>query len=215
MLTIELGNMADNDRSMIVGFLQQLTRDKISYNKKTHDIDIVKRGDEKSNKLKSGTALIRALVGNELKATINYNKQQVQSGGNFENDDNSQNGKGSNINIILGGVNMQSQVATKDGTKSENQPLYLVLAEELVHGLIGMDGYDRKDDNIKENAYTSVGGKTEKQPLRELEAHGIGNYQPFGNVKRATYPTENSIRAEHGLPQRVAYEPEYIAETHN
>jgi len=215
--TIQIGNMSVEDRNMIVGLLQKLTGDKIRYNEKTHNIDIVTMANDKKNKLKSGTALIRALVGHEMTATINYNKKQVQSGGNFDNDANSQNGKGSNIDITLAGVNVQTQVATKDGTKSEAQPQFLVLGEELIHGLIGMDGYDRKDDNIKENTYIGVGGKTktEKQPLRELEAHGIGNYQPFGNPKRTTYPTENSIRAENGLPQRVAYEPEYISETHN
>jgi hypothetical protein len=80
-----------------------------------------------------------------------------------------------------------------------------------------MDGHDRAGNNIKENTYVDASGhtRTEKQPLIELEAHGIGNYKPFGNEKRSSYPTENSIRAEHSLPQRVAYEPAYIAETHD
>ena len=112
---------------------------------------------------------------------------------------------------------MQMQVAEKEGTKNESQPMYLVLEEELVHALIVMDGYDGKDDNYKENTYTSVGGvtKTEKQPLREQKGLGIGKYQPFDNTKRKNYPTQNSIRDEHGLPQRVAYEPAYIAGIHN
>jgi hypothetical protein len=49
-------------------------------------------------------------------------------------------------------------------------------------------------------------GHWEKQPLEELENYGIGRFNRPGSDKRSHYPTENSIRAEHGLPKRRAYD---------
>ncbi len=210
--SIELGNMSKEQREMIVGFLQKLTGDKIKYNEKSHQIDIVKRVNGKDNKLQSGSELIRGLVDNKFKTTIDFTTQ-VGSGANATNVTNAQNGTGSDAQVSFSLTNLSTQVATKDGTKVEKQPSYIVLGEELVHALLMMDGYDKPSGNKKLNTYTRTDGKTrtEKSELGELEAHGIGNYAPRGNSKRSSYPTENSLRAEHHLPLRVAYEAAYAS----
>jgi RHS repeat-associated protein len=208
--SIELGGMTKDQRNIVIDLLQKLTRDKIKYNEKTGQIDIVKKA--KSAKSGSGTELIRALVSHSQKATINFTPNGMGSSAEAENEANSQNGKGSNAIVSLSLSNGSGQYATNEGTKAMQQEAHVVLGGELVHSLLIMDGYDKSLGNKKVNTYTDVNGKqrTEKAELAELEAHGIGSYSPKGNNKRSSYPTENTIRADLSLPIRVAYEPAYF-----
>jgi len=212
---IEIGNMSKEDRTRILNFLQQLTGDRLKYNEKTHQVDIAKKVNAKDNKLKSGTDLIRGLIENKLTATIDYYKNKVQSGTNPTNETNAENGVGSDVKVGLAGVNMKTQVSKGGKTVVEDQPFYLVLAQELTHSLITMDGYDVPSRINGANTYlrTDGQGRVEIVEMGELQAHGIGGNAPPATPKRNVYPTENSIRKEHGLPPRVAYEAAYMSGT--
>ena len=120
------------------------------------EFDIVKKAKGKDDKLTSGTALVKALVGNEQEVTIDYSKTQMNSGGKPTNDLNSKNGIVSDMNIIFSEVNVQTQVSNPNGIKSENLPGFIVLREELIHALVVMDGHDLEYGNIKENTYTDA-----------------------------------------------------------
>jgi len=194
-----------------MGFLQKLTSDKIRYNDKTGGVDIVKGANGKDNKLASGTELLRGVIGHEKTTTINFDGKSINSGADAVNENASQNGTGSDVMLTFTLGNVQTQVSRDGKNQAEKQPEYIVLGQELVHSLVMMDGYDRPNTNMKLNSFTGVNGKTftEKVSLGELEAHGIGNYTIPGNAKRTNYPTENSIRREHKLPVRVAYNPAY------
>lgn len=67
----------------------------------------------------------------------------------------------------------------------------------------------RIPDNNKAGVSTYIGydgqGHYEIVSKEELYTHGIGGWQRLANAKRSSYPTENSLRAEHNLPKRVAY----------
>jgi Effector protein len=109
----------------------------------------------------------------------------------------------------MGVVNPQVQVSKslETPTHSESQPSYLVLGEELIHALGHFDGVHVPEGQEEINTYLGEDGRGhwEKVKVEELQAHGIGNWKRPANDKISEYPTENSLRAEHGLLSRRAY----------
>ncbi|WP_160716247.1 DUF6443 domain-containing protein [Chitinophaga solisilvae] len=210
--SIAFGEMTKSERDKVMEWLQKLTIDKIRYNEKTGRVDIVQMAARNDNRLAAGTALLRGVIGHEKTTTIDFKKNEINSGASPLNDNASQNGTGSDVAMTFTPNNVHAQVSRNGKTVSEKQLEYIVLAQELVHSLVMMDGYDRPNSNTKLNTFTGVSGKTytERISLGELEAHGIGNYTIPGNAKRSNYPTENIIRQEHKLPVRVAYNPAYF-----
>ncbi|WP_127125652.1 RHS repeat-associated core domain-containing protein [Pseudoflavitalea rhizosphaerae] len=208
---IVLGNMSEADRDMIIAALQMLTSDRISYNNKTGGVDIVKRVSDSKNKQLEGTGLLRALIDNkDFTATINLDNRKAGSGSSPENDENAENGIGSNSNILMSTNNPRVQVASSETeTESEAQPFFLVLGQELIHSLSYFDGV-RVSDKKRKGVNTYLGydgnGHYEIVSKEELYAHGIGKWIRPASNKRAKYPTENGLRAEHKMRRRVAYE---------
>jgi hypothetical protein len=120
-------------------------------------------------------------------------------------------GYGSSANVDISPDNPNIQVSTSSYNKpaaSESQPLYLVIGEELGHALGAFDGahIDRENKGVSTYIGNDGRGHYEKQPLEELYNHGIGIYSSRPGGTRSVYPTENSLRAEHGLNSRVAYD---------
>jgi len=209
--SINLSGLSDNDRNFILQGLQMLTGDKLAYNSKTGNVDITKRISDKKNQLKEGTTLLRGLVDNtKFTASITLSHTQDGSGADPENEKNAENGQGSNVTVKMSMNNPKVQVSSayNKPTQSEDQPFYLVLGEELAHALAMFDGVSINDDQTDINTYLGPKGRGhwEKQRLEELANHGIGRFSRPSSDKRAHYPTENSIRAEHGLPARRAYD---------
>ena len=114
--------------------------------------------------------------------------------------------------VTFSEINPKTQVAKnrESWAESKDQPDYIVLGQEMCHALADMDGASiSASKNGFANTYRGPDGKdvTEYAPLEELTAHGIGSYGTRNsNTKRDSYPTENSLRSEHNLPVRVAYE---------
>jgi hypothetical protein len=117
---------------------------------------------------------------------------------------------GADAEVHIGTNNPKVMVAnaSNESAKVQDQPLWLVLGEELGHALGIFDGASAPSNQNGINTYLGPDGRGhwEKQSLEELENHGIGGFARPGNLKRSSYPTENSIRAEHHLPARVAYD---------
>ncbi len=208
---IKLGEMSKTEREMIMENLQKLTRDELRYNEKTGAVEIAKRNNSDRKKLNEGTTLLRDLIYHtEYTATINYSKDAVGSGVSPENEKNAENGVGSSSIVNIGGVNPMVQVSESFSipTHSEQQQMHIVIGQELIHALGHFDGVRVPDNQIGINTYLGYDrqGHYEKIRLEELYTHGIGNFRRPTSSKRKYYPTENSLRTEHGLLPRRAYD---------
>jgi len=212
---LKLGEMSDEDREMIMSALQQLTRDNLVYNKKTHNVDIAKRVNGKeSNKLKTGTALMRALIDNtERTATLNYTKTGMDTGtepANQQTAENASNGVGTDAKVDIRGTNPMVLVseARDKPAHSEEQPLYLLIGQELIHALAHFDGVRVPMGRTGVSTYLGEDGRGhyEINNIEEFYAHGIGQWKRPASHKRDEYPSENTLRAEHGRLQRVSYD---------
>ena len=208
-----MGELTEKQRNRIIASLQRLTNDKLQYNKKTKQVDIISRAKDKDIKLTEGTALIRGLVDHDKTVTINYSNLIAGSAGPEGGKPNFFNGIGDNTDVTFGpDVAGPTQVANSNDerAKSEEQPDFILLGQELSHAFAQMDGASIPETTGKKmNSYTTSTGQkaTEWVGLEELTAHGIGNYgRRYVNKRRDHYPNENSLRREHKLPVRVAYE---------
>lgn len=78
----------------------------------------------------------------------------------------------------------------------DNADKITTLAHELVHARHILSGSSLADEGDRYNPRTGSGKE-------ELRAVGLDNYR-YSTTKK---PSENSIRAEHGLPLRMKYRP--------
>lgn len=85
--------------------------------------------------------------------------------------------------------------ATGHGASSSTDKVS-TLAHELVHAKHMMGG-------TWKGSYQSRRDPTTQAGKEELRAVGIGKY----NYRRSHQPSENSVRAEYGLPKRKSYHP--------
>lgn len=127
-----------------------------------------------------------------------------------ESEKNAENGTGSDASITYSEINPKTQVSKTRATpsQSESQPGWLVLGEELIHALATFDGVRVPDSQTGINTYLYSDGRGywESQRLEELYTHGIGNFERPKSSKRDSYPSENALRAEHGMDPRRSYE---------
>ncbi len=209
----KLRDLTSKERKAIMSAMQKLTNDKLKYNTKTGKVDIVSLAKDKDIKLKEGTALLRGLIDHKNTVTVNYSDLVGGSAGPEGGKAGFFSGDGDNTTVTFGPeAAPRTQVSdnVNGRARSEDQPDFILLGQELSHALAQMDGASIPGSiGKKMNNYTTSTGQqmTEWVQLEELTAHGIGNYGTrYQNTKRDHYSNENALRREHNLPVRVAYE---------
>ncbi len=193
--------------------LQNMTDDKLKYNKKTNRVEIISKINGKK---KSGTELIRQLINHKKIATLDiaFEKRNdgqiygmVGAGSSATNPDNSKdesNGIGTDVSVSLGdGHNIF--VETDNGTiKKEKLSFGDLLLHELNHSLAQMNGESVEGGNVS-NMYKTDQGQFIKESMIKEEAHTLGLMPRAPSLKNATYTNENALRYEQGKGRRLNY----------
>ena len=197
--------------------LQAMTNDKLKYNSKTKQVEIVSKGKGTKSE---GTALIRNLVSHDKTVTIDVNveiKNEQKygmvggaSGATKEADiPNESNGKGTDVTVNVGGEyniytetpggNVQKELLTTGG----------ILNHELSHALPQMNGEAFADasPNVNNTYPTSTGGQYKKESIPREEAAAVGIIQRPESKKISgyRYTNENYLRYEQGKNRRLNY----------
>ena len=103
------------------------------------------------------------------------------------------------------GMKLQSKEFS-DGSGSEQYDCWARMQDPQIERWFTIDPGDLKQKGV--NTYLGYDGQGhyERQPLEELYNHGICLFKRPASSNRSEYPTENSLRAEHGLLSRAAYD---------
>ncbi|HEX2847204.1 MAG TPA: M91 family zinc metallopeptidase [Chitinophagaceae bacterium] len=197
-------------RELMAG-LQSKTDDKLSYNEKTHQVEIAKSGSGKKTK---GTELIRKLIGHDKTLTINMakNGEEAMPGAatgasNESLQKNASNGVGIDAEMDIG---MGHLIFTQDKNgKVIEQRLTTgdMLDHELVHAIAQMNG-EAREGGKGLISYTDNKGvpQTERVPMEEVLTIDAGRAPSKSrSMPGYQYPTENTLRREQGKGKRLNY----------
>ena len=192
------------DTYRILGSLQKLTNDKLVYftqNDGTIKIKIQRLG--KGDKT-SGTSLIRKLNSdnNTVTISIGFDSDGNSNNTKAENDNNAQNGIGTNSTIMIDpdkDVSLRVDNG-KGGTQYEVAPDEIILGHELVHSLDHVEG--TLDRTKAKHTYKQLDGTTRIENQRKSEYKAVG----FKGFTRKDKISENSLRKEQRLKKRASYE---------
>lgn len=174
--------------SQYLYLLKQLTDDNL---KISNGYVVISKRASKIRR-KSGTELIRQLIGNKKICSVQAtNKENSWMGSHASpaNVANSRNRVGCNASVFL----LPSQASKKN-------PLFIILGHELIHAIRMLTG-------VIEHSYPViywVGNKRYQAPYEELCTVGLVKY-PYNYTRYKQQITENSIRKENGLALRQIY----------
>ena len=199
-----LNELNDEQRSKVVSDLQQLTDYELSLDFDDDGNCFLSMSKELKSGQKSkydvGNSLLSAIVDDSMVFNIKNGdrfKERKENGQItiFYNFNDSENVDG-NLRSVR---NKQGEVVEK------KRPTYIALAHELIHGYHDMrnisKSIDSKKYSVKSYGTEYTGQVVYKDYMasdEELYTVGIGQYSGYRI-------TENSIRAEHGLEERVIY----------
>jgi RHS repeat-associated protein len=195
----------------IMGGLQAKTDDKLKYNSKTRQVEIVSRG--KGNK-KEGTELIRQLVKSDKTLTIDvavqnkdgntYAMPGASTGATKEaNRANESNGIGTDVTTTLGFGHLVYTETAGGAVKQERLSLGDMLDHELNHAIAQMNGEAIREGSVT-NIYRNAQGGYGKETIAKEEAATMG-LVPRPSTKGINYTNENSLRYEQGKTRRLNY----------
>lgn len=176
-------------------FLKQITDDIVIVNKDGY----ISLSERPNPKRPIGTQLIRELVANQH--TVYILQEDTSKNYQIDFDSTRAQTKGvesdSKVNFSL---SFFPKILTKtsNGNKLHSRPLYIGLAHELIHALRSMKGSAKGEQSTSNYSFTDENGRLQSvtEKTEELETVGIKGNQEI---------TENKIRKEHGLGERVAY----------
>jgi RHS repeat-associated protein len=190
----------NDEKKASLAELQKLTNDKLTYDLNSGVVTIAKMGGENPNKtLSTGTELINDLINHKNDVIINI----VLTGSSEKNanDANAINGVGTDTRVNLD-LNQSGIVWTKDpqsGLVSKQETTdEIKLGHELIHAYRAMEG--KQIDYKETECYTfekKPGIKTDRiERTEELQTVGLSGEGKY---------SENKLREEQGLGERVAY----------
>ena len=196
------------DRMKVLKFLQRLTNDNLFVNRKTGEVTIGgKRWSNRNKNLKTGTSLLRDVINNKHTTTIYQNADDERSATTlekwgrkeFKHPAGSLPGSDAQIDIDLSSTT--NTVRNPKAGRSENgyTPAEITLGHELIHSLRYMEGIStlaKEDYQYTDGLYLVT---EKKQSVEELQTIGLGRYS-----KKYKY-TENMLRKEHNLQQRLSH----------
>ena len=193
----------------LMGSLQSMTNDKLSFNAKTNQVEIASKGRGSKNE---GTALIRQLINSDKTVTINLNQETRKdgrygrSGGTTgetkeENKADMSNGKGTDVTVQTGygfEVNTES-----DGGAIRREVLSQtdILSHELVHASAAIEGEIIQGGTVT-NVYRTVDGSFKKEVMPREEAATMGFIQR-PSAKGINYTNFKNLRYEQGNKSKV------------
>jgi len=165
------------------------------------------------SELSAGTALIRSLIDSPHRTTFDFiseNHRDQRTSAVASNWANSSTpGVGSNSRVRLNTrISYYSLVEGNAGSVLAYTPLHIVLGHELIHAYRHTRGLTVRGVNVyHEFTYRGI---LFNQPtsVEELQTIGLRHMQgngSFWNPSSARF-TENALRAEHGLPLRIAFD---------
>ncbi len=188
------------DLIMVLMDLQTLTNYQLSFKQESNGNWTLEMNNEKSygdSDLAIGNGLIKDLIKSDKTAYI-----AISNNGGFgvedANSSYAQNGIGSNVYITYSkSADYLVGVVDASGNFSYHErPSYIGFGHELIHAHRSMYGVAK---TIQKNISNVYGNVTENISEEEGETIGIGiNITPYKY-------TENKLRKEHGLQQRVLY----------
>ena len=187
------------ERTKMLSTLQKLTNDKLFVNRKTGEVTIEgKRWDNRNRSLRTGTSLIREIMKSDKEMDIQLGSRNHEHD-NYPKD--ASNGKGSDVTVFFNSDSETYIVRDSKGNiKEEESTDYINMGHELIHGYRSMNGfaspYEDETKYIYENPNHSKYMKNES--TEELKTVGIIK------DRKCSY-TENSLRKEHFLPERIKY----------
>ena len=219
---VKLGRNTQTGKSLsgeeiekVMEALQSITDDKLKYNKKSGQVEIVKTGKGKKTE---GTLLLRTLIKHSRTLTIDVAVERAKDGGEYGlggassgatngDTENESNGKGTDVTVQLGGgVGIYTET---DGglVRKEMMDMTDLLNHELCHSIVQMNGEEAPDKSIKITYPTSTGAnfKTETVQREEASAIGLLKRPPTSKYPNGKYPSENGLRYEQGKNRRLNY----------
>ncbi len=193
----------------LMGSLQSMTNDKLTFNAKTNQVEIASKGSGSKNE---GTALIRQLINSDKTVTINLNQETRKdgrygrSGGttgetNEANKADMSNGKGTDVTVQTGfgfEVNTESDGGA---IRRENLSQTDILGHELVHASAAIEGEIIQGGTVT-NAYRTVDGSFKKEVMPREEAATMGLVQR-PSAKGIKYTNHKNLRYEQGNKSKV------------
>lgn len=226
---------SNETRQKLLGLLQKLTRDRLSFDKDGY-VSYKAVGGKKYN---IGTYLIRLMVGSKYTANVYLTNGESKADHYIKGGAGAVDGTGTNcwinINPNQHVIKWTGNHETMIGTKEEAIPDYIIAGHELIHGLRMMKGVSFVSGNKVNYKYVTHRALSKNKILEsihpglaereELETVGILTPSKQGMIssfykegdrwhrkskvtfQRATNAlfTENALRLEHGLPARINY----------
>ncbi|NSL85333.1 hypothetical protein ECE50_000720 [Chitinophaga sp. Mgbs1] len=202
-------NLNSTEINTLMKGLQDKTNDKLRYNSKTKQVEVVSKGN--GNK-KVRTELVRQLISSDKTLTINMHIDKGEGGitygmpgsatGATKGDVvNESNGTGTDVTTDIGSGH---SIYTDRGT-TENLSVSDMLDHELIHGMAQMNGESIEGGQMK-NMYKTDKGNYETELIPKEEGATILNARkPSSKIPGYKYPTENILRHEQRKTQRLNY----------
>ncbi|WP_372472553.1 M91 family zinc metallopeptidase [Capnocytophaga sp. ARDL2] len=198
-----------NEIKTVLSALQNITDDKLTFNKKNNRIEIKEFG--KGDK-KEGTELIRKLINNQNTVTINinidgkYGMVGATSGATNGDVENTTNGRGTDISISLGFGHEIYTMDSKGKVSVEKLSTTDMLTHELVHTIAQVNGETSPGFNNNTPVYyTDVNGNAQIEMIPKEEYLTIFGERISKKDKGYQYPTENRLRREQKKNKRINY----------
>ncbi len=203
-------DLSSKEINQIMASLQEMTDDKLTYNSKTRQVEIVSQGTGKKSK---GTGLIRELINHDKTVTINMvvdkdDKGNVRAGmsgaatrataGDIAN---MSNGIGTDVTTSIGvGHNFYGDKNGK--VQLETLSMTDMFNHEFIHAIAQMNGERMEGDTRL--AYSDDKGRTQMESITREDRYTIFGGRPISK-KGYRYPSENNLRYEQGKSQRKSY----------
>ena len=190
------------ERMTILRYLQRLTNDNLSVNKKTGEVTIRgKRWDNRNKKLNVGTALIRDVINHKRTTKIQIGEEEGVNRYHATYRRDQSNGKGTDGYINLNfsqPVDLTVEDSKTGKTIKEHAPMEITIGHELIHAYYAINGNASYYDESSSYIFKDIDGfkYKAKELTEELKTVGLR-----GNRKY----TENKLRKEHKLNKRVKY----------
>lgn len=186
--------------------LQALTDDSVSLsacmdenNNRSYNVNLIKASTVNKS---TGTNLLRRIVGNKNKLTLDYeNSRNIKTPTNIMNftkfdvpngvTEGSPSGNNAYVSISDRYDPMIEIYSQDYSTQMSTRPSYIGLGHELIHGLHILEGFFTPCDIMGINPFSNVA-----EPFEEMFTIGITGDEEF---------TENKLRKENGLPERATF----------
>jgi RHS repeat-associated protein len=189
------------ERITSLTYLQKLSNDKLGV-KQDGTVIIMKKGAMNKDKtLSSGTGLVANIISENNTMTIELGKKGSTNTEENSSQAKATNGEGTDVTVnfdISADPSILTENPSTGNSSPQKRPDEIGLAHELIHGLRGMEGKQRKRKDEMNHYYLDKGGniKIRRHRREEFETVGVSGSYKY---------SENKIRHEQELNNRGTY----------